>query len=124
MTTEDVSNDDLTGTDIIESTLGQVPSASAVGSLTIVERVGNAVSFGNQTQNNGNWLSGSSIATCLAGEIVIGGGGNWDNSTQEVNEALAITDSFREGSNSWRAVGITDADNDTFRAHAYCFQGG
>jgi len=127
VTSEDVSNDDLTGTDVIESTLGQVPSAAtagSVGTLTIVERTGNAVTIGDQDANNGSWLSASSLASCLPGEVVVGGGGNWANGEQAADEALAITDSYREGSNSWRAVGISDADNDTFRAHVYCFQGG
>jgi hypothetical protein len=91
--------------------------------LTIVERTGNAVAIGDQDANNGNWLSVSSLASCLPGEIAVSGGGNWANGTQVADEALALTDSHLEGTNSWRANGISDADNDTFRAHVYCFQG-
>lgn len=125
--TNEVGADVLTGGDINESTLGQVPSAGSAGSvanLTIVDRVGNAVAFGNQDANNGTWLSGSSLAQCLPGETLVGGGGNWDDGQQAANEALALTDSHLEGSNSWRATAISDADNDTFRAHVLCFQGG
>jgi hypothetical protein len=124
LTGADVLNDSLTGGDINESTLGQVPSAGSVANLTIVERVGNAVTFGNQNANNGSWLSASSLAQCLPGETAIGGGGNWADGEQDANEALALTDSRLEGTNSWRATAISDADNDTFRAHVYCFQGG
>jgi len=125
VTTNDVLNDNLTGTDVIESTLGQVPLASQVSTLTIIERVDPAgFSVGNQTQNNGNWLSGTSSVSCAAGEVLVGGGGNWDDGQQATNEALAITDSTRIGINTWRVAGISDADNDTLRAHAYCFDGG
>ena len=93
--------------------------------MTIVERVGNAVAFGDQDANNGSWLSGTSTATCMPGETVVGGGGNWDDGQQAANEALAIADSSTGGTtNSWKVTGISDADNDTLRAHVLCFQGG
>jgi hypothetical protein len=121
----DVIDDGIRGEDVNESTLGRVPSAGSVANLTIVQRTGDAVAFGNQDANNGIWLSGTSTATCLPGETLVGGGGNWDNGQQAANEALAITDSWTDGTtNSWKVTGITDADNDTLRAHVLCFQGG
>ena len=102
-----------------------MPSAGSVANLTIVERAGNAVTFGDQNANNGVWVSGTSTAQCLPGETVVGGGGNWANGEQAANEALAITENSLNGTtNTWYATAISDADNDTFRAHVLCFQGG
>ena len=115
----------LIGDDINESTLGQVPSAGTVANLTIVERVGNAVAFGDQDANNGSWLSGTSTATCMPGETVVGGGGNWDDGQQAANDALAIADSSMGGTtNSWRVSVISDADNDTSVRSSCASRGG
>jgi hypothetical protein len=140
LTGTDVTNGGLTGTDIADGTVGTgdlangaVTSAkvgnNAVGSgdlATITEVAGNTFDFGDQDEGNNDHLYGSSTATCPGGSTVIGGGAEFVGTGTGGgggDELQAIHESRRSG-NGWFAIGVTDVDNQDFRAFAYCLTAG
>lgn len=88
---------------------------SKLGAISAVQ--GNVFDFGDQDSENGQWLSGSSSATCPAGTRVIGGG--FEPTPVSPNEELAVSRSVLQG-NGWSVNVISDTDNTDFRAIAYC----
>ncbi len=119
--TTEISSDAVNSSKIINGGVSNTDIATAaVGSdelSNLFQAGGNLVDFGDQTQGNGSYLSGISIATCPADSQVISGGGDWD--TNAADQELAITESAPT-SNGWRVVAISDEDDVDFRATALC----
>ncbi len=100
------------------------PNAVGGGDLANITQVVDPTpfNFGDQDEGNGDYLYGSSTATCPSGSDVIGGGGRWATLAfggVGEDELQAITESTRSG-NGWIVWGVTDVDNDDLEAVAYC----
>jgi hypothetical protein len=75
LTGTDIKNNSLTGSDVLESKLGKVPSAGTADSASIA-RVTRVTARGTAP---GDGTLGTATATCGAGLVVVGGGGQVDD---------------------------------------------
>jgi hypothetical protein len=85
LTGKDVKNNSLTGSDILESKLGKVPSARTADSASIA-RVTRVTARG--TAPGDGTTVGTATATCGPGLVVVGGGGQVDDTAAEFIEDL------------------------------------
>lgn len=95
--TAQVTNDTLSGSDIVEGSLGQVPSALAATTAqniaddsvtassfgTITKRSGTVVVPGGGTAENGNYETNFKEVLCLDDEMAVAGGVDWAGGTAD-----------------------------------------
>jgi hypothetical protein len=114
-----VDDDTLTGTQILESTLGQVPDAAhadnATNAASIADGSVTTSSFGPMTRRsasimiaggtgqNGAYNTGTKVVNCQSGEMALGGDAFWAG---QPNEELFISEFVHIHNQDDRPVGL------------------
>lgn len=123
--------DSLTGAQIDESTLGQVPSAASAGRADDASALG-GVDAGRYLSNvtavraasgvSRLQIKGPVIATCPTGTIVVGGGAHIDG----LRQGVALTSNTPGGERTWRAEAAAAGTDAPWRlvVTAICARGG
>lgn len=113
----EVTNDSLTGTDINESTLGQVPNAATLNGFGSTAFMRSAVYINESAVVAGTDLGDGTFFIdqgCLAGDILLSGG------PANVSGTSDLVESFPFGTASWRARINKNGMTDNFSVVALC----
>lgn len=115
--TAQVANDELTGVDLLESSLGSVPNADLLGGRAAGSFIANSTYRRESAVGPGTLLGADTYfidQACDAGDRMLTGG------PANINEASDLLESFPIGTSTWRARIQRNAVADNFSVVVLC----